>query len=52
MKPVHRFIPGTDYNTAAAAAGPLSFVPAPEDNALFGIDPPFAKTGIIMNRIG
>ena len=52
VEPVHGLVPGADRNAAAAAAGPLSFVHAPENNALFGIDPPLAKTGIMMNRIG
>ena len=52
VKPVHGLIPGADRNAAAAAAGPLSLVHAPEDDTLFGIDPPLAKTGIVMNRVG
>ena len=52
VKPVHGFIPGTHRDTAAAAAGPFSFIHSPEYDALFGVNPPFAEPGVIVDRIG
>ena len=49
VKPVHGLIPGTHRNAAAAAAGPFSFIHAPEDDTLFSVNPPFAKPRIIVN---
>ena len=52
VKPIHGFVPGADRNTAPAATGPLFLVHTPEDNALFSIDPPFAKSRIVVHGIG
>ena len=52
VKPVHGFIPGTHRNAATAAAGPFSFVHPPENDTLFCVNIPFAKTGIIVDGIG
>ena len=52
MKPVHRLDPRTDRDAAAPATGPLPLVDSPEDEALLRVDPPFAKTGVVVNRAG
>ena len=52
MKPIHGLVPGTDCDTAAATTGPFSLIHSPEDDTFFGINPPFASTGIVMHRVG
>ena len=52
MKKVHGFIPGTYRDAAAAAAWPFALIHPPENDAFFGIDPPFAKTGVVVDGVG
>jgi hypothetical protein len=52
MEPVHRFDPRADSDTATSATGPLPLIDPPEDETLLRVDPPFAETGIVVNRIG
>ena len=49
MKRVHRLDPGADGDAASSATGPLPLIDSPEDEALLRIDPPFAKTGVVVN---
>src|SRR5512136_2086115 len=52
MEPVHRLDPRADRDAAAPATGPLPLIHSPQDETLLRVDPPLAKTGIVVNRIG
>ena len=51
MEPIHRFDPRADCDAAPPAARPFSLIHSPEDKALFLIDVPFPKTGVVVNRV-
>jgi hypothetical protein len=51
VKSVHRLDPRADSDAAASATGPLPLIDSPEDEALLCVDPPFAKTGVVVNLI-
>ena len=52
VKPVHGFIPGTHRYAATAAAGPFALIHSPENDALFSVNPPFAKARIVVDGVG